>query len=778
MDLQQFEKYINHPDLLDRESAGALQELLGHFPYFQTAHMLYLKNLHNLKDYRYESQLKKSSAYIADRKQLYLLIHDSEYIEKEIKQHSSIEEHVPEEVHDIEMPVAEEIKISEPPVPEEIRQEAEMQPLVPEPVMPLPEEGEIPEQVFVEEPQKASEEQPMETEPHDQIPTITDDIVQAEPEASEEPVAGLSEVKQTEEVEIMATEKEQTEVSEVPGEETPVEEIQIVAAHIPEPFREEQVHTEQTIQEEKVEDQLYIEMQELDIAGEAVAAHDEPEIPVQEVITQEEQATETIVQPEPETDFVPLAAEPEIPVFVKPLMPVTGKKRTLADEVLGKVSEIRKSRGDEDKKTESIADIILKKYREREEKTTVIQKKEEILPEEVHEEPLSESITKDIPAEEIPVAEEKPFIVEVVVMPEPEETIPETEPETVAGEIVMESLPEEEYPSEIIEEESSTAEEIADVIKPADLEEPPVSEEPAAVFIDDTSEPAGDDSGDTIRPDEYDRDIISHEEVPATDEKGEEIHEPPVVGDTIMEVPDIASAPVDLKEEISGVMEFMPDEKPVSEEDIVPEAMEAHMDSVADNMYELIQGTDTPEEEMAYPEGTFGFPENIISDESRHEDDVPVTEEKPEEEIFYEVPTGYTVENIPEQEPDADMFTDRTFSEWLDRFSLAPKTGQAGRLEPGEPKKKENDLIDRFLKTETRPVKQVDEPMPSVIKEPVESIEEIDDFITETLARIYIKQGYYKKARQAYEKLSLIYPEKNIYFAAQIKMLDEIINNK
>ena len=43
--------------------------------------------------------------------------------------------------------------------------------------------------------------------------------------------------------------------------------------------------------------------------------------------------------------------------------------------------------------------------------------------------------------------------------------------------------------------------------------------------------------------------------------------------------------------------------------------------------------------------------------------------------------------------------------------------------------------------------------------------------MTETLARIYLEQKIYKKAIQSYKILSLIYPEKNSFFADQIKKI-------
>ena len=57
--------------------------------------------------------------------------------------------------------------------------------------------------------------------------------------------------------------------------------------------------------------------------------------------------------------------------------------------------------------------------------------------------------------------------------------------------------------------------------------------------------------------------------------------------------------------------------------------------------------------------------------------------------------------------------------------------------------------------------------------------EEDKDYFTETLARIYIKQGRYEKALEIIKRLNLNNPKKNAYFADQIRFLEKlIINNK
>ncbi len=90
---------------------------------------------------------------------------------------------------------------------------------------------------------------------------------------------------------------------------------------------------------------------------------------------------------------------------------------------------------------------------------------------------------------------------------------------------------------------------------------------------------------------------------------------------------------------------------------------------------------------------------------------------------------------------------------------------------------KKNALIDKFLSSNPRIVPQKNYKSNSLQSDSSVLLENSELF-SETLAKIYIKQEHYDKAILTYEKLCLKYPEKNIYFATQIKKIKELIKNK
>jgi hypothetical protein len=86
-----------------------------------------------------------------------------------------------------------------------------------------------------------------------------------------------------------------------------------------------------------------------------------------------------------------------------------------------------------------------------------------------------------------------------------------------------------------------------------------------------------------------------------------------------------------------------------------------------------------------------------------------------------------------------------------------------------------NDLIDRFIQTSPRIERMVPGEVPLLMDLTERKPEEHTPFITETLARIYINQGYYTRAINIYEKLTLQFPEKSAYFASRIEKIKELI---
>ena len=105
------------------------------------------------------------------------------------------------------------------------------------------------------------------------------------------------------------------------------------------------------------------------------------------------------------------------------------------------------------------------------------------------------------------------------------------------------------------------------------------------------------------------------------------------------------------------------------------------------------------------------------------------------------------------------------------------KNKDTHETDPEKSKAKRENLIDKFIVEQPKIITE-NKNNETLSVPNHNSDKENPDMITDTLARIYVKQGLYEKAISAYEKLSLKYPEKNSYFASQIKKIKDIINNQ
>ena len=80
-------------------------------------------------------------------------------------------------------------------------------------------------------------------------------------------------------------------------------------------------------------------------------------------------------------------------------------------------------------------------------------------------------------------------------------------------------------------------------------------------------------------------------------------------------------------------------------------------------------------------------------------------------------------------------------------------------------------IIDRFIENDPK-ISPVGKAESSPIE--VENIYQPEELMTETLAKVFVKQKKYGKAIRAYKILSLKYPEKNVFFAGQIKEIKRL----
>ncbi|MGI6242978.1 MAG: tetratricopeptide repeat protein [Prevotella sp.] len=98
------------------------------------------------------------------------------------------------------------------------------------------------------------------------------------------------------------------------------------------------------------------------------------------------------------------------------------------------------------------------------------------------------------------------------------------------------------------------------------------------------------------------------------------------------------------------------------------------------------------------------------------------------------------------------------------------------------PQLKGQDLIDNFINNEGKKIKLKEEVEYTPALEetaPEEQKEGNEGYFTETLAKIYIKQGRYDKALEIIQRINLTFPKKSAYFADQIRFLEKLIlNNK
>ena len=113
-----------------------------------------------------------------------------------------------------------------------------------------------------------------------------------------------------------------------------------------------------------------------------------------------------------------------------------------------------------------------------------------------------------------------------------------------------------------------------------------------------------------------------------------------------------------------------------------------------------------------------------------------------------------------------------SFGKWLAERAKSTGFGETSQnQEKGE--RGAAAIIDAFLQKENPRIGTPRDVGESVEKWASQGLLEDESIVTETMAKLYAQQGQMRKARKAFKLLALKYPDKSVYFAAQLKKLSK-----
>ena len=81
MTTEQYTHLLEHPDQVNTEQTSDLRSIIDAFPFFQSAHALYLKGLKNQESFAYNKALKRTASHTADRAVLFDYITSEHFLQ-------------------------------------------------------------------------------------------------------------------------------------------------------------------------------------------------------------------------------------------------------------------------------------------------------------------------------------------------------------------------------------------------------------------------------------------------------------------------------------------------------------------------------------------------------------------------------------------------------------------------------------------------------------------------------------------------------------------------
>ena len=81
MTTEQYTQLLEHPDQVNTEQTSDLRSIIDAFPFFQSAHALYLKGLKNQESFAYNKALKRTASHTADRAVLFDYITSEHFLQ-------------------------------------------------------------------------------------------------------------------------------------------------------------------------------------------------------------------------------------------------------------------------------------------------------------------------------------------------------------------------------------------------------------------------------------------------------------------------------------------------------------------------------------------------------------------------------------------------------------------------------------------------------------------------------------------------------------------------